>query len=242
VVVNHDTFAAVWDVDSGELVATLEPPADSEWHYKNLALSPDGRLLIVLYEDYSGENYLHIATAWETNTWQRIAEISSTLMEPRDLRFDGSGEQFIVTDWFGVAQRFSLPDENLLAARLTFDEYMDALSSGDYQRAVDLFTFDPALDDTLPDWVRSQGGDPEDMLATFELACLPDAFPCLPVKDVLFSGRDLWDSYLFVVTFKAGDGSAFKGSDGSTDFWLYARIGKDGQIRMTSLHPGAFKQ
>ena len=116
---------------------------------------------------------------------------------------------------------------------------MRALSTGEYRQAADLFRLDP-LDTSLPEWIRSQGGNPEDMTATFAIGCKEDEFPCLPLLDVKFFGRVPWDSYLFVVTFITEDGSAYIGEDGYSDFWMYAGLDAEGGIRITTLHPGLF--
>lgn len=196
-------------------------------------------MLAVLFKDFENPDYFEIGKIWATSDWRIIRPIAGTSSESLGIRFDSTGEQFVVFDWYGPAQRFALPDKDLMAARSVLETYMHAVSSGDYTQAADLYRLD-SFDTALPDWIRSQGGDPEDMAATFALGCAADDFPCLPLLDVKFFGRVPWDSYLFVVTLKTEDGSAYVGEDGYSDFWMYAGIDADGHIHMTSLHPGMF--
>ena len=237
---NHRDFATIRETGDWTLLKTLEPAPGEDWSVSGLAFSPDGRLFISLALFFSDDNYLHRGDFWATDSWEKIGELLGTSISTALVQFDESGESFVVFDWYFGGQRYGLPDDQLVRANQVFDAYMQSISSGDYSAAADLFTFDP-LDLETPDRIRSEGGDPADMAAVFALACRPDAFPCLPVKEVQFAGRAEWSSYLFSVTFANPDGSTYTDADGYSDFWLYVLESEDGSLKVSSLHPGSFE-
>ncbi len=237
----HLGSVTVWDVETGGLVAELEPPPGEDVELRSAAFSPDGRLLIALLISYSPEgDLLRIGTAWEAASWRPAGELFGLSFGARRLLFEASGERFLVVDDYGIASLYSLPDENLLAARAALEAYLDALSRSDYDAAAALFAFDPLDEGFLSDWIVSEGGDPDDIPATLAQACLPDDFPCLPLRELRFAGMDVTDVYLFAVTLQAPDGTAFTSPDGESEFWLYGGIDPDGKAVIYSLPPGAF--
>jgi WD40 repeat protein len=240
-VTTDDTGIVVWDLEQATGVKRLEGPAGEGWGFGEAVFSPDGSLLISSIR--SGKSFLlHMASVWETTNWRRVSDLYGLALDITEMKFDAKGETFSIGTYDSDAALYGLPDAQLAEARMVMSEFMAALASGDFAAAADRFIIEPGSPDDISAWIIANGGDPDDLSTTFELACQPDAFPCLPVHEVLFSGRIQGGSILFVVTFESPGGGIFIDAHGESEFWLYADVDESGHVKMTSMHPGSFSQ
>jgi hypothetical protein len=236
--VSHAGGIDLWDLDQGLVFDRIETLPQV---FSSLAFNPEGSLLMgAVSED--AVTYYHVASAWETQGWTRAADIMGTALAIRDIRFTADGEKLLFVDDYGVPSLQGLPDPLLQEAQSALFSYMTALATGDYTRAAEFYMHNPAAMDDPAEGIRTMGGDPDDMALTFELFCAPDALPCLPVKDVLFTGHDYWGQILFIVTLETPDGQTYVDEYGSSDIWLSAAADANGRIKMISLHPGSYVQ
>jgi hypothetical protein len=59
----------------------------------------------------------------------------------------------------------------------------------------------------------------------------------MPVREILYAGKDDIFDYGLLVRFTAPDGSVYKDADGYDTFWMYADINANGKVIFTTLPP-----
>jgi hypothetical protein len=213
----------VVDLTSGEVVKRFAAP-DGQ-HTGFYLLTPDRSTLFVF-------GYLEslAVDVWDLASWQ-----SYPLQLDRDnvwvwpdffrsnfLVFSPDRTRLLVLncDFGGIqAQSWGFADPSQEQASQALRHYLDLLASGDYQEAAQMYIPSTGLGAELgpnvsiypgftPDYLLSlvPEMDTTDTVALLTLLCKDQAFPCMPLRDVLFQSQ-IWDHfYRFTVTFTGPDG------------------------------------
>lgn len=128
--------------------------------------------------------------------------------------------------------------EDLHAAEESLEEFFQALSSGNYERAADLYGGETAV---------LEGYNPDlegELAALLERACTLNGFQCLPVRSLTYIGSDVRGGCQFLVEFINPDGTLFRqgpccGDETglSTSSFLVSLIEQDGSWKVMNLPP-----
>ena len=121
------------------------------------------------------------------------------------------------------------------AAELVRD-FVDAIVSGDYQRAAAM----TRLDDYAVMDVEDAGLNPDDLIDAFTQLCAEDEVPCLPLGEIAVinaSDGEYWD-YEALVTLLKPDGSIVM-FDGIEPYeFIGIKLDDQGNMWIATLHPG----
>ena len=93
------------------------------------------------------------------------------------------------------------PPPDYAQAQATLLDFFEALSSGEYAQAADLFggDYDPTQQ-------QNPGEDPQDKTAIWQAACEINGFQCLPVGSAIPRAHPSPETFIFTVAFlKDGD-------------------------------------
>ena len=121
------------------------------------------------------------------------------------------------------------------AAELVRD-FVDAIVSGDYQRAAAM----TRLDDYAVMDVEDAGLNPDDLAAAFAALCSEDEVPCLPLGEIAAvnaSDGVYWD-YEVLVTLARPDRSIVMFDDIEPYEYIGVKLDEQGKLWIASLHPG----
>jgi WD40 repeat protein len=215
-----------WDVESGAPAGSLGVSFD--WVY-TLTFSPDGRLLLVSSLPSEG-NYYEGLGIWDFAARKPLGFIYS-IMSPSGIQFSTDGSSFLM-DYSPFIYRWSLPEGDTLILRQAVLEFLDALASGNYATAEELFQ--PA-DDVIA-YFESLGLESADPQAVYEFICNRTAQSCtMPLKEILYEGKNDDGSYTFLLTFMTADGLEYVDDRGETFFWLFIKSNEAGGMTILSL-------
>jgi len=214
----------VWNVESGDQVAHLEPGnyADS------IQFNPAGDLLVVagMGDLATQDSYSSVAVIYETRSWELVDTLYSFTSDG-NVEFNQDGTRMAMLGNYGHAI-WGLPDENLQAGYDVIKQFQSALSSGDYLTAAALFEVNPGEEDYL----TKLGIDLKNLPASFERLCKSNEIFCLPVNDLVAMGYD-WNAMIYLVRLKDPDGGVFTSPKGAHLIFFYLYPGADGQPRVS---------
>ena len=216
----------LWDVKTGKQVGALKDPL---WMAIDaLGFSPDGSLLLVSGTPTDAAPYNQPFRVWDVATRQQLSAMTGPDSSFGKILFSSDGTAFMTggTLW-------SLPDEKVLAIRQAFTDFATALNKGDYVTAAGFYK--PYVDDAS--YFKSKGVDVTDVPALLKFFCAQASQPCMPVREILYAGKDDVFDYAVLVRFTAPDGSVFKDADGYDTFWMYTDIDASGKIVFNTLPP-----
>jgi hypothetical protein len=149
---------------------------------------------------------------------------------PSRLLFSSDGASFLVFA-FPFSYRWSLPDEDAASVRRTVLEFLAALAKADYAAAAALFQ----PPDDARAYFDSLGLNSGDLSSVLESLCSTPARPCtMPIREILFQGKEDSGGYSFMLTFAAPDGSLYADASDDSVFFMYAEKEADGTMRVTS--------
>ena len=216
----------LWDVETGLQVGTLHDPSLDD--ISGLGFTPDGHLLLVSGTPSMEADYNRPFSVWDVSAGQELGGLTGLDAFFGRIQFTDDGTAFLT----GLSM-WSLPDEAVLAVSRALMDYSAILNRGEYGTAAGLFQPDEwAISD-----LASLGAPTHDLPALLEFACTQDTQPCLPVRDVLYAGKEFLGDYGLLVRFTAPDGSIFVDQDGYDTFWVYAEFNDAGTVVFTSLPP-----
>lgn len=216
----------LWDGETGKQVGTLKDP---QWSgIDALGFTPDGQLLLVSGTPSDNAEYNRPFSVWDVSARQELGGMTGPDVSFGKILFSGDGTAFMTggTLW-------SLPDEAVLAVRRALIDFTTALNQGDYGTAAGLYK--PYEGDVS--YFKSLGVGAKDVPALLEFVCAQASRPCMPVREILYAGKDDVFDYGLLVRFTAPDGSVFKDIDGYDTFWMYTDIEAGGKIIFSSLPP-----
>lgn len=218
-----DNTAVVWDVDTGERLAELDPGLQAN----SVNFNPAGDLLIISgmgnldHED----GYSTIGTVYETRTWSHLDNLYS-FSDNGKVEFNRDGSRMAV-----FSSRFptiwELPDAQLQEGFDVVQQFQAALHTGDYAAAASLFEVDYWEVESLTE----MGIDRNDLAGSFKRLCDAQAIFCQPVKELVLMGYD-WEDMVYLVRLTASDGGIFSSPQGAQVIYIYLRPGMDGQPRI----------
>ena len=216
----------LWDVGTGTQVGALKDPLWTE--IDGLGFTPDGSLLLVSGTPTETAPYNQPFRVWDVSTRQELSGMTGPDNAFGKILFSSDGTAFMTggTLW-------SLPDEKVLAVRQAFTDFANALNKGDYATAAGYYQ--PYVDDAS--YIKSQGVDPTDIPALLKFVCTQATRPCMPVREILYAGKDDVFDYGLLVRFSAPDGSVYKDADGYDTFWFYTDVNANGKIIFNTLPP-----
>ena len=216
----------LWDGQTGLQIGALHDPF---WEgIESLGFTPDGQLLLVSGTPTIDAPYNTPFSVWAVSARQNMGRVFGPDISYSRIIFSGDGTTFTtgMTLW-------SLPDEPILAVRAALVDFTTALNQGDYDIAAGLYQ--PYVDDAS--YFHSQGVATTDLPALLEYVCSRDSRPCMPVREILYAGKDSLGDYGLLVSFTAPDGSTYVDADGYDSFWLYAEFNTEGDFIFSSLPP-----
>jgi hypothetical protein len=221
-----DSDVLLWDVKTGKQVGALKDPLLME--IDALGFTPDGSLLLVTGNQTDTAPYDQPFRVWNVATRQQLGVMTGPDDTYGKILFSNDGTAFMTggTLW-------SLPDEKVLAVRQAFTDFATALNKGDYDTAAGLYK--PYEDDAS--YFKSKGVDVTDKPTLLKFVCAQASQPCMPVREILYAGKDDVFDYAVLVRFTAPDGSVYKDADGNDTFWVYTDIDAGGKIVFVSLPP-----
>ena len=197
------------NTDSGEMIKNIQ--AD---YVASHLLSPDRHLLVNSGYKFNGQglDVAKVFSFWDTSTWQEVPKMA------------------FMTDDFGMAYLYAFNSDQtrmFLVSDFTFGEHIvtwgfpkaaqqdaekyllhffDLLANGSYAQAVALTRWnEPAYGDSLKNNFPGLF-DGADLLAGVQKMCTDPAFPCRPVRDVLYRSEVAPGQYMFMVDFSGADG------------------------------------
>jgi dipeptidyl aminopeptidase/acylaminoacyl peptidase len=220
------TDVLLWDVASGKQLAGLEDPTLSS--VTAVGFTPDGQLLLVSGEPSDDTDIVHPFRVWDVASRQQLGRMAGSSSSVSRILFSKDGTSFLT----GVSL-WSLPDENVLAVRQALLDFTSALNRGDYNTAAGLYQ--PYVDDAT--YFNSLGVEATDVPALLAFVCAQDSKPCMPVREILYAGKEFLGDYGLLVRFTGPDGSIYTDADGFDMFWLYADIDTGGKVTFSSLPP-----
>jgi WD40 repeat protein len=216
-----------WDIESGAEAGSLGVTFDFVYA---LAFSPDGGLLLVSSLPPEGSLYEGISV-WDFSTRHQLGSLFS-LTIPGRIIFSNSGSSFLMVDeTFPLPYLWSLPDTNALIVRQATVDFIDTLHNGDYETAASLYQ--PSGEDIT--YFNSLDLDTSDLSALLGSLCAQPVQPCMPLKDILYEGKDDTGRYVLLLTFTAPDGSAFADGYGESEFWAYINLDENRRVKVNTL-------
>jgi WD40 repeat protein len=219
----QDETVTVWNVDSGEKVAHLDPGhlADS------IQFNPAGDMLVVagMGNLETQDSYSSLGTLFDTQSWDKIDTLYSFLSDGR-IEFNQDGSIMAVLGGYGHAI-WALPDEKLQSGYEMVQQFQSALSTGDYAAAAALF--EPIAGDE--EYLVKMGFDLNDPAASFERLCQTSKNFCHPVSDLAMMGYD-GDTMVFLVRLKDPNGGVFTSPKGAQVIYFYLYPNAEGQPRV----------
>ena len=218
-----DHNIVVWDIDSGEQLAEIEPGFRSGTSQFN----PAGDLLII---SGSGnldqrDDYSLIGAIYETQSWSQVETLYS-YAGAGIFRFNRDGSRMAVLGWYANTI-WELPDAQLLAGFEVVQQFQDALAAGDYDTAASLF--DASLG--AADYLADVGFDANDVAGSFSLLCADEIIFCHPVKELVLMGYD-YETMTYLVRLEDPSGDVFTSPEGATIMYIYLDDGSGGQHRV----------
>lgn len=213
----------VWDVDSGEQLAELDPGVRTI----SLQFNPAGDLLVIAgYGNLDQkDDYSTIGVLFETKTWSLLDTLSSFSSEGM-FRFNRDGSRMLVFGSYANTV-WELPDAQLTAGFEVVQQFQDALAAGEYETAASLFE----VTEVEADYLLELGIDPADLAGSFSTLCEAGTIFCHPVKELVMMGYD-WDTMTYMVRLEDASGGVFTSPEGATIIYLYLLQGADGQPRL----------
>jgi DNA-binding beta-propeller fold protein YncE len=196
-------------LDSGEMIKSI--PVDYVARY---LFSPDRRLLLTSGYKFNGQG-MDVAksfSVWDTSTWQEVPKTAYMLDDfsyAYLLAFNADQTRLFVISDFITSNRivtWGFPAAAQKDAEKTLLQFFDLLANGSYAQAVALTRWDQK---DFADFLRKNipglfsGAD---LTAGLEKMCTDPAFPCRPVRDVLYRSEVAPGQYMFMVDFSAPDG------------------------------------
>lgn len=221
-----DVDVLLWDGETGKQVGSLHDP---QWSGINaLGFTPDGQLLLVSGTPSDAAEYDRPFSVWDVSARQELGGMTGPDASFGRILFSGDGSAFMTgrTLW-------SLPDEAVLAVRQTLIDFTTALTQGDYGTAAGLYR--PYEGDVS--YFKSLGVATTDLPALLEFVCSQDSQPCMPVREIVYAGKDDVYDYGLLVRFTAPDGSVYVDADSFDTIWMYADINADGNFIFSTLPP-----
>ena len=194
-----DDTAAVWDVNSGERVADLDPKnwADS------IQFNPAGDMLIIagMGNLDTQDSYSNLGALYETQTWTQVDILYSFLGDGR-IEFNQDGSRMAVFGFMGPAI-WGLPDEKLKQGFEVVKQFQAALSSGDYAAAASLFE----VNEGEEEYLANLSLDLSDLAASFERLCNSREIFCHPVHELVMMGLD-FNTMVYLVRLEDTNGNS----------------------------------
>jgi DNA-binding beta-propeller fold protein YncE len=222
-ITSENKSVVVWDVDSGEQLAEIDP----EIRTLSLQFNPAGDLLIIAgYGNLDQkDDYSIIGALFETQNWSRVNTLHSYSSEGK-FKFNRDGSRMVV---FGSYANtiWELPDAQLLAGFEVVQQFQQALAAGDYDTAASLFE----VTEGEAEYLVEIGIDPNDLAGSFSALCEAGTIFCLPVKELVMMGYD-WDTMTYLLRLEGSSGDAFASPEGATIIYLYLIKGADGLPRL----------
>ncbi len=203
----------LWDGETGLQVGALHDPFFAG--IDSVGFTPDVQLLLVSGTPSDAAPYNQPFSVWDVASRQNLGRIFGQDLLYSRIIFSDDGTAFTTggTLW-------SLPNEPLLDARAAVTDFITALNEGNYEAAATAYK--PYVDDA--DYFNSLGVDATDIPALLEFVCGMDSQPCMPLREILYAGRESLGDYGLLVSFTAPDGSVYTDEYGFNDFWFYGDI------------------
>jgi len=213
----------VWDVDSGEQLADIDP----DLQVISLQFNPAGDLLVIAgYGNLDHKDgYPTIGALYETQTFSRVDTLYSFSSDGK-FRFNRDGSRMVVFGSYGNTV-WELPDEQLTAGFEVVQEFQQALASGDYDTAASLFE----VTEGDVEYLLEMGIDPIDLAGSFSTLCEAGTIFCHQVKELVMMGYD-YDTMTYLVRLEDPSGDVFVSPEGATIVYIYLDEGADGQPRV----------
>jgi WD40 repeat protein len=213
----------VWDVDSGEQLANIDPDIRAI----SLQFNPAGDLLVIAgYGNLDQkDDYSTIGVLYETQTWSR-ADTLYSFSGDGQFRFNRDGSRMVVFGDYSNAF-WELPNAQLLAGFEVVKQFQGALATGDFDTAATLFE----VREGDEEYLLEMGIDPNDLAGSFSLLCEDKIIFCQPVKELVLMGHD-YDYMTYMVRLEDPSGDVFTTPEGATIIYIYLKEGVDGQPRV----------
>jgi hypothetical protein len=219
-----DDTVSVWDVNSGEQLAHLDP---GNWA-ESIQFNPTGDMLMIagMGNLDTQDSYSNLGTLYETQTWRKVDTLYSFLGYG-DIEFNDDGSRMAVFGFMGP-EIWGPPDDKLKEGFEVVKQFQAALSSGDYTLAASLFEVNAGEEETL----TNMGFDLTDLPASFERLCNNREIFCLPVYDLVMMGND-FEAMIYLVRLEDSNGEVFTSPKGANNINFYLYPDADGQPRVS---------
>jgi dipeptidyl aminopeptidase/acylaminoacyl peptidase len=219
-----DDTVSVWDVNTGEQLAHLDP---GNWA-ESIQFNPTGDMLMIagMGNLDTQDSYSNLGTLYETQTWTKVDTLYSFLGYG-DIEFNEDGSRMAVFGFMGP-EIWGPPDDKLKEGFEVVKQFQTALSSGDYALAASMFEVNAGEEETL----TNMGFDLTDLPASFERLCNSREIFCLPVHDLVMMGND-FEAMIYLVRLEDSNGEVFTSPKGAhiINFYLYTNA--DGLPRVS---------
>lgn len=223
---SRDDTTVVWDVETGALLAELDP---DQLAY-SIHFNPAGDMLIItgISKSDHEDSYSTIGTLYETQTWSRLDYLYSFSGHGR-VEFNRDGSRMAVLT-YSFPMIWEFPDGKLQEGFDVVQRFQNALFAKDYAAAAALFKADEREVETMAEI----GIDLNDLEGSFQSLCDNKAIFCKPVKELVLMGHD-WEDMVYMVRLEGDDGGVFTSPKGAQIIYIYLTPGIDGQPRIIYL-------
>lgn len=222
----EDDSGIVWDVETGEQLAELDPGFQVSF----IQFNPTSDLLIITGPGNldTRDSYSSIGTIYETQGWTLVENFYS-FSSPGQVEFSSDGSRMAMFDG-ALTSIWMVQDAQLLAGFETVQLFQKALATGDYAAAAQLFM----VDEREADYLLEMGVDLNDLAGSFERLCSSQTIFCYPVQEMVMMGYS-FDYLTYLVRLTDPDGQAFTTPEGAQIIYFYLMPGEDGKPRLIYL-------